>query len=339
MTPEQRSAIIKSLADKAGFDAVGITDNAPLSGFERFRRWISRGFHGEMKYLEHHMDRRQDVRNLAPFTRSVIVVLQNYRPEGPFEVDPASAGAGVARYARGKDYHITLVERLRAFVRAMQQELGETFEARVYTDTGAILERELAVRAGLGWIGKSTLLIAPRLGTYTLIGLVLTSLELAPDRPFVSDHCGKCRACIEACPTHAIHEGRWLDARACISYWTIENRGRVPPQYQHVKTNWWFGCDICQDVCPWNRWAPATIAPEFAPIPVLRFQKPSDLLEMMEGAYREAFRHSPVRRPKFDGFRRNLLRIVAEQRSGRALQPAEGTPQIPTRSWNQWILI
>jgi epoxyqueuosine reductase len=325
LSPEERSERTKKLAFRLGFDAVGITDAAPLSGLERFQRWLSLGYHGAMKYLERSPERRKDVRLLAPFARSVVVVLQNYRPDGPHIPPPGSSGRGVARYARGKDYHLTILKRLNQFVNELRAELGEDFQAKVYTDTGAILEREMALRAGLGWIGKSTMLISPTLGTYTLIGVVLTSLEMAADAPYISDHCGTCRACIQACPTSAILEGKMVDARACISYWTIENRGIVPAEYAGTITDWWFGCDICQEVCPWNRRAPATISADFAPTRILTESTPAHLLNLNEQQFRKTFRESPILRPKYDGFRRNLQRIVRPSRDS-------NSPSAPVQS-------
>lgn len=326
MNPQERSQRAKRLALALGFDGVGITDTTPLSGFQRYQSWISRGFHGTMGYLERGADLRADVRYLAPFARSVIVVLQVYRPGEPFELADGQAGAGVARYARGTDYHLTIIRRLEHFVESLRGELGERFQAKCYTDTGALLERELAMRAGLGWLGKSTMLISPTLGTYTLIGVVLTSLEMVPDSPFDTEHCGTCRACIDACPTGAILDGRVVDARSCISYWTIENRGKVPEKYRWLRTKWWFGCDICQEVCPWNRRAPATIATDFAPRRVLREKSPADLLRMGESEYREAFRKSPIRRAKYTGFRLNLTRVLPEDGSSRAKETPRRQP-------------
>jgi epoxyqueuosine reductase len=327
LSPEDRSERTKKLAGRLGFDAVGITEATPLSGFARFQDWLSRGYQGEMRYLERSADRRHDVRSVAPFARSVVVVLQNYRPDGANLPPAGSAAEGAARYARGKDYHFTIPKRLGRLVEDLRADLGEPFQARVYADTGPLLERELAVRAGLGWIGKSTLLISRSLGTYTLIGIVLTSLEMAPDAPFASDHCGTCRSCIQACPTGAIVDDRTLDARACISYWTIENRGKAPEEFREVRTRWWFGCDICQEVCPWNRFAPATVSRDLAPMPVLRQNSPGDLLKMSKRSFRDVFRESPIRRAKFEGFIRNLQRAT-----GQVGDPPDGDEGHPTRA-------
>ena len=260
MTPEALAAATKALARAVGFDACGVADLEASAAGAALDRWLGRGYHGEMRYMERQAPRRRQPARVWPEARSAVVVLHNYwQADG----EPAAERGRVARYALGDDYHDVM--------RAKLERLGAGLVAaagggrfRAYADAGPLPERELARRAGLGWIGKNTMLIHPRIGSFTFIGVLLTDLDLALDQPFEADRCGTCRRCLDACPTGAFPEPRVLDATRCISYLTIEARGPVPDALKPAVGEWLFGCDVCQDVCPWNvRFAEETAEPRY----------------------------------------------------------------------------
>ncbi|MFO3797403.1 MAG: tRNA epoxyqueuosine(34) reductase QueG, partial [Anaerolineales bacterium] len=238
---------IKKEARRLGFDLAGITTPDPPPHFEAFLRWLEAGRHGEMAYLAmpRSLERRADPRRILPECRSIIVLAMRYPASRP----PATPTCGqIASYAWGKDYHLVIEERLQALTEFIIAQIGHAVPYRYYTDTGPLLERDLAQRAGLGWIGKNGCLINPRYGSYFLLAEILLGLELAPDPPFPTDHCGHCTRCIQACPTHCILPDRTIDARRCLSYLTIENKGEIPEELRPQIGNWIFGCDICQEV-------------------------------------------------------------------------------------------
>lgn len=257
-----RSETVKQLAAACGFELAGVAAAEPLSEFARYQEWLGAGMAGEMSYLagrRGHM--RADPRSLLPSARSIICVGKLYNT-APAEGEPA----GVSRHARGQDYHKVVRHALKRLVDALKQAGAGTFDSRICVDTAPLLERSYARRAGLGWIGRNTCLIREGFGSWFVLGELLVSLELEPDRP-PPDRCGKCTRCIDACPTQALvpaGHGRFLDARRCISYLTIERRGAVPEHLRPHMGGWVFGCDICQAVCPWNRRAPVTSDPAFA---------------------------------------------------------------------------
>jgi epoxyqueuosine reductase len=239
---------LKAEARRLGFDLVGITTPDPPPHVDVFRAWIAQGRHASMAYLatERSVARRTDPASILPGCRSILVVGQRYLPP------PPAASPRLAAYAQGPDYHDWIVPRLEELMAWLRSASNAAFDHRVYTDTGPILERDLAQRAGLGWIGKNTCLIHPGDGSYFLLGEALTTLDLVPDEPFTADRCGTCTRCIEACPTECILPDRTLDSARCISYLTIEHRGPIPPDLRPSIGPWLFGCDICQEVCPWN---------------------------------------------------------------------------------------
>ena len=249
MDPRELAVEVKQEAARLGFELVGITTPDPPLHMDIYRRWIGEGRHGEMKYLatERALERRDDPKTILPECRSILVV-------GLRHALPAAGDTGVriAAYALGVDYHQVIVPRLEQLMRSIEPLATPPFTYRLYTDTGPILERDLAQRAGLGWIGKNTCLIHPRHGSYFLLGEALLSEALQPDTPFAFDHCGSCTRCLDACPTQCILPDRTIDARRCISYLTIENRGPIPLELRDSIGKWLFGCDICQQVCPWN---------------------------------------------------------------------------------------
>lgn len=257
------TASVRQEALRLGFELVGFTTPDPPPHLEVYRHWLAAGRHGTMDYLasDRALARRSDPRQILPECRSILVVgIRHALPSGE-----ASEGR-VAAYAQGADYHQVVVERLERLMRFLEPLADSPFSYRLYSDTGPILERELAQRAGLGWIGKNTCLIHPRHGSYFLIGEALLSQGLEPDPPFATDHCGSCTRCLDACPTDCILPDRTLDASRCLSYLTIEQRGPIPVELRPAVGDWLFGCDICQQVCPWNaRFAAPTDDPDFRP--------------------------------------------------------------------------
>jgi len=302
VTGSELASAIKAQALGFGFDLVGITRTGPAETAEHFDRWLADGHAGTMAYMEQHAETRRDSRR--PFERgsSAIVVALNYggrEPTGP-----------VARYARGDDYHDVMWRKLDKLHVWINNHVGDETRARGYVDTGPLLERDLAQRAGLGWFGKNTNLISPTLGSFFFIGALLIDLELEPDSPFEADRCGSCRLCLDACPTNAFAAPRVLDATRCISYLTIELRGSIPLDLRQAVGGLLYGCDICQDVCPWNvRFAADLREDAFRPRDIVRSNDARtialELLAMDEASYQTAFRGSAMKRAKRRGLARN----------------------------------
>jgi epoxyqueuosine reductase len=292
---EQR---IKQRATALGFDPVGVTRLGPASTWERFSRWLERGFAGEMTYLARGADKRRDSSLPFPGARSAVVVALDYggkQPAGP-----------IARYARGDDYHDVMVARLQALHVWLERELGRRVPGKSYVDTGPILERDLAQHAGLGWIGKNTMLINPRRGSFFFLGALLLDLELEPDAPFETDRCGTCTRCLDACPTQAFVEPRVMDATRCISYLTIEHRSDIAEELQPLMGELIYGCDVCQDVCPWNqKFATELGDPALAPRPENVAPNPAELVDLTDEQFRARFKGSPIKRAKRAGLARN----------------------------------
>ena len=308
------SGWIRERARALGFADCGVARAERFPELDNFSEWLDRGYGGEMKYLED--PRRRDPRRPMPGARSLIVCALNYNVEQPYSTecktdvdDSASPRGWISRYAWGEDYHEVLWEKLNKLAAEMHARFPQPFEVRAYADTGPLHERAAAKYAGLGWLGKNTLLISQSLGSWLFLGVILTSLPLTPtlgtaDTP-PPDRCGSCRRCLDACPTQAIVEPYLLDASRCISYLTIELRGSIPEEFREPMGRHIFGCDICQDVCPWNRKAPASVAPEFEARPGLVNPALAWLAEMTVEEFRQAFRGSPIRRTKRSGLRRN----------------------------------
>jgi epoxyqueuosine reductase len=326
------TSIIKHAAADAGFELCGIAPTAHAPELDYFPEWITAGRAGEMKYMEARDDRgdlkRASLARVAPWARSVVVCAINYNTAQPYSTDlhdgdfPNASRGWISRYAWGhEDYHEAVLRRLRKVEDALRQaaeaeasaENAPEIITRSYVDTGPIVERVFAKYAGVGWIGKNTCIINQKKGSWLFLGVILTSLELQPDLP-APDRCGTCTRCIEACPTDALIAPYQLDSNLCISYLTIEKRGEIPEQMRAGMGRHVFGCDICQDVCPWNRKAPATSAPEFAPRPDLVNPAFDWLAEISEEEFRSTFRGSPVRRAKRSGLRRNA--VIAAGNSG-----------------------
>jgi epoxyqueuosine reductase len=301
------SQIVRELARECGFELAGVTTPGPAPDFARYRNWVDRGLAGEMRYLtDHRADIRSDPQHLLPGVRSIICAGLVYNGPEPLSTEFSDLEhAWISRYAWGEDYHDILRMRLESLTRKLLEI--QSFESRICVDTAPVLERSLAHEAGLGWIGKNTCLINQELGSWFFLGELLTTLELAPDSP-PPDRCGTCTRCIDACPTDAIvpsPAGRYeLDARLCISYFTIELRSSIPAEHRAAIGPHIFGCDICQDVCPWNRRAAETAETAFNPgefAPSLE-----RMAELTESEFRALFRNTPVTRARYRGFLRNV---------------------------------
>jgi epoxyqueuosine reductase len=298
---------VREHAAALGFSACGITDPGPPPHGDHLDRWLARGYAGTMRYLHRQARKRKDPRRNVPEALSVVVVLHNYYAEALPGEDQSPK---VARYARGADYHAVTLPRLEALADVLRSA-GATV-ARPYADAGPVPERELAQRAGLGWIGKNTMLIRPGLGSWFFIGSIFTDLELAPDAPFVPDHCGSCTRCLDACPTGALLEPRVLDATRCISYMTIESKGPIPDELATRMEGWVFGCDICNEVCPWNqRFATPGTEPAFRSRRPLAGADPEMFEHMDEEEFARRFGATPLARPGLAGMRRNFRAAVA----------------------------
>jgi epoxyqueuosine reductase len=314
VTPlSQFSELVKAWAREAGFDLVGIAPVGDFAELEYFPAWLDAGFGGDMGYLSARDEmgrlKRASLGHVAPWARSVIVCAVNYNTSQPYSTQVSDPDRGwISRYAWSQnDYHDAVMERLREVEdRLLQHAAGQGAElvTRRYVDTGPMVERVYAKYAGVGWIGKNACILNQKLGSWLFLGVILTSLELTPDLP-APDRCGTCTRCLDACPTDAFVGPYQLDSNRCISYLTIEKRGAVPEALRDGMGRHVFGCDICQDVCPWNRKAPATETPEFQPRAGLVNPALAWLAEMTAEDFNQTFRGSPVRRAKRSGLRRN----------------------------------
>ncbi|HQY89422.1 MAG TPA: tRNA epoxyqueuosine(34) reductase QueG [Tepidisphaeraceae bacterium] len=296
----QLAALVKQKARAVGFDLCGIASVEPSARADHFRAWLDAGKAGEMSYLANRFDERIDPRKYFPAARSAICVALNYFVE-PKQSSNQSHDLKIASYARGLDYHEHVKDRL-WMISDWLCELVPEVQTRCATDTAPIMERELAARAGIGWIGKNTMLIHPSVGSFTFLGTIFTSLELPIDEP-MDDHCGTCTRCIDACPTQAI-EPYTLDARRCISYLTIEHRTEIAPELKSKLSNWVFGCDICQDVCPHNRKVPISTLEETKPRVPSTISR-EKILDLTDDDFRAFTRKTSMRRVKLPQFKRN----------------------------------
>jgi epoxyqueuosine reductase len=306
----QRSVRVKQRALELGFDAVGIAPLERNAHAAELDRWLAAGYAGTMAYLHRQAAARRDPGRIMPTARAAVVTLTNYFHGWP-DAHATPAPARVAQYARSGDYHDVLGRRLERLAGALAEIVPGT-TTRCYVDAGPVPERELAQRAGLGWTGKNMMLIHPRIGSFTFIGVVLTDADLTPDLPFEADRCGSCHRCLDACPTAAFAGPRLLDARRCISYLTIEHREAFSDGERELVGNWLFGCDECQDVCPWNvKFAAATADPELAVRPELAAPDPAAFLACTPEAFGRRFGDTPLERPGSAGMRRNASAVLA----------------------------
>ena len=307
MNALELAAAAKRSAAVLGFDACGITRPGPSPTAGHFDAWLEAGYHGEMGYMSRQARVRRDVRSTWLAARSIVVVLYNYysMPDG------TERGYVISKYAQSQDYHGVMKSKLEELGRNLVAAAGSG-SYRSYSDAGPLPERDLAQQAGLGWFAKNTMLIRPGLGSFTFIGVLLTDLELAPDQPFEADRCGTCTRCLEACPTDAFVAPRVLDARRCISYLTIEAKSDVPEALRTGVGDNLFGCDICQDVCPWNqRFARETSEPAFRPDPARPWPTLEEILRLDEEAFDARFGDTALERPGLAGLQRNA-RVVLE---------------------------
>lgn len=331
--------LLKSWALEAGFDRAGMAGLEPSTGGEALLRWLARGDQAGMGWLEHRIEARIEPAKAVPGARSVLCVALQYSPLAEEGEPDDDLWPRVARYARGRDYHDLMGERLKK----LEARIAEAFPGTVsrrYIDTGPVLERELAARAGLGAVGKNTNLLHPEAGSWFLLGELFLSLDLAPDVP-LADLCGSCVRCLEACPTGALAEPYRLDSNRCISYWTIEHRGAFPPEAREMVGDWVFGCDICQEVCPWNT------APVGADHPELRLPEGrrdldlAGLLRLSRADYVERFRGSPMKRAKLEGLKRNVAVAMGNRGEARFVEPlVEALSEVDSvvRSHAAWAL-
>jgi len=299
----QHTKIVKEAALSLGFDFGGIAKVQKLDDdAQRLARWLNKGMHGSMKYMENYFELRIDPQKLVPGARSVITLLINYFPSNK----QTKQSPKISAYAYGKDYHDVIRNKLQMLIKIFHEKIGQV-HGRGFVDSAPVLERSWAQRSGLGWIGKNGNLITKEGGSFYFIATLITDIELDYDDPFAKDYCGTCTKCIDSCPTDAILPGKVVDGSKCISYFTIELKDMMIPGEMHGKfDNWMFGCDTCQDVCPWNRFSKGTDEIAFTPIPeVLNFSF-SDWEELTEESFKEIFKDSPIRRSKFNGIKRNL---------------------------------
>ncbi|WP_149276729.1 tRNA epoxyqueuosine(34) reductase QueG [Pareuzebyella sediminis] len=298
---EDRSKLIKAEAKRLGFLSCGISKAEFLEQeAPRLEKWLAKNMQGEMHYMENHFDKRLDPRLLVDGAKSVISLLLNYYPEDK-QIENTYK---ISKYAYGKDYHHVIKSKLKELQEFIAQEIGEV-NGRAFVDSAPVLDKAWAAKSGLGWIGKNSNLLTQQVGSFYFIAELIVDLELQYDTP-VTDHCGTCTACIDACPTQAITDPYIVDGSKCISYFTIELKNEIPAEFQGKFDDWMFGCDICQDVCPWNRFSVPHNEPLFDPHPELPSMTKKDWEEITEDVFKKVFRKSAVKRTKFSGLKRNI---------------------------------
>ncbi|BDS13742.1 tRNA epoxyqueuosine(34) reductase QueG [Aureispira anguillae] len=295
--------LIREKAYELGFSFMGVSAARELTDEARkLEQWLNQGMHGQMHYMGNHFDKRIDPRKLVDGAKTVVTLLYNYHSTQTQE-DPTAPK--ISQYAYGKDYHTIIKQKLYSLLEYIQEEIGAV-SGRCFVDSAPVLERDWAKHSGVGWIGKNTLLITKGEGSYFFLAELIIDLELEDDGP-IKDYCGRCTRCIDACPTEAIHpEGYWVDGSKCISYFTIELKDELPQEMQGKFDNWMFGCDVCQQVCPWNRFAKQHQEPAFDPHPDLLTMTNKDWEEITEEVFRKVFKKSAVKRTKYAGLTRNI---------------------------------
>ncbi len=300
---------IKQWSKELGFSYCGIAAAVQLDDHARaLEKWLHKGMHGSMQYMENHFDLRIDPRRLVPGAQSVITLLMNYFPQSVASTD----GPKISKYAYGEDYHNVIRSKLHELLERIRENIGAV-EGRGFVDSAPVLERAWAEKAGLGWVGKNGNLITRSHGSFFFIATLITDLPLAYDNPYVKDYCGTCTRCIDACPTQAIQPDKVINGSQCISYYTIELKDEIiPDDYKGKFDNWMFGCDTCQDVCPWNRFSTPTEVPAFSPFAMIADLKTEDWQALSEESFKKIFKHSPLKRSKWKGILRNL-RFVQTQ--------------------------
>ncbi len=300
---EKNTVLIKEKAKILGFDYCGIAKAEKLDeDAKRLESWLQQGFQGNMQYMENHFDLRIDPCKLVPGAKSVITLMKNYYPSS----QQKNNAPKISKYAYGKDYHEVIKEKLNELIVLVKQEIGD-ITGRGFVDSAPILERAWAVKSGLGWMGKNGNLINKQSGSFYFIATLIVDIELEYDNPFVKDYCGSCTKCIDSCPTDAILPNKVINGSQCISYFTIELKDALIPDSMNGKfDNWMFGCDVCQDVCPWNRFSKPHQEINFEPIPEILNLSSSQWEELTEASFKEIFQHSPLKRSKWKGIQRNI---------------------------------
>ncbi len=303
--PNQKSKntqIVKAIASEMGFQFCGVSkaefleEEAP-----RLESWLKQNYHGEMAYMANHFDKRLDPTKLVEGAKSVVSLLYNYYPSEDLAHDGTYK---IAKYAYGKDYHFVIKDKLKEFLARIEEEIGE-IGGRVFVDSAPVMERQWAAKSGLGWLGKNSLLLNKQRGSFFFLAELIIDLELDADGP-VQDYCGTCTKCLDACPTDAIVGNQIIDASKCISYLTIELKDEIPKQFSDEMEDWMFGCDICQDVCPWNRFSTPHQEQQFNPNPHMHTMDKKEWEELTKDVFNEVFRKSAVKRTKYEGLKRNI---------------------------------
>ena len=303
MNISQRTKMIKDEAYRLGFEFIGVSKAERMDEeARRLEEWLSQGMHGKMQYMENHFEKRVDPTKLVEDSKSVVTLLYNYHTDKKQQDETAPK---ISTYAYGKDYHFVIKDKLKELLFLINEKIGEV-HGRCFVDSAPVMERDWAKRSGSGWIGKNSLLINPKAGSYFFLAELIIDLELEADGP-MKDYCGRCTRCIDACPTEAISpEGYVVDGSKCISYFTIELKEAIPESMKGKFDNWMFGCDVCQEVCPWNRFSKKHQEPEFEPHPDLLKMTKRDWEEITEEVFREIFRKNPAKRTGYKGLKRNI---------------------------------
>lgn len=306
LSTEKNTHIIKTEALRLGFNSCGIATATQLDDdARRLEQWLNKGHNSGMQYMERYFDLRIDPRKLVPGAKSVITLLLNYFPSGQQEPNAPK----IAKYAYGTDYHYVIKDKLNELLQFIRDNIGDV-DGRGFVDSAPVLERSWAVRSGLGWVGKNANVLTRHSGSFFFIATLITDLDLIADAPFATDHCGTCTRCIDACPTQAIVSPTEIDAGKCISYLTIELKDAlIPSEFHNKMDGWMFGCDICQDVCPWNRFSKENTEPMFTPIPEILNLSLLEWETMTEETFNKTFKNSPLKRSKWKGIQRSIKAI------------------------------
>jgi epoxyqueuosine reductase len=303
--PLKYAQIIKIQAKNLGFDFCGIAkaefleEEAP-----KLDNWLNKNYQGQMTYMSNHFDKRLDPTKLVDGAKTVVSLIYNYYPQKPLPENPEDYK--LAKYAYGEDYHFVIKDKLKSLLKLLQEQIGD-FGGRAFVDSAPIMERQWAKKSGLGWLGKNSLLLNRQMGSFFFLAELIIDLEVEPDTPLLKDYCGTCTKCIDACPTEAIVQPGVVDGSKCISYFTIELKDQIPSEFKGKFENWVFGCDICQDVCPWNRFSKPHLEPAFNPHPDLENMNKRDWEEITEETFNRIFKKSAVKRAKYTGFLRNII--------------------------------